>query len=233
MYQHIGREDVGVVGATGSWASFLCFSLFREGKPCTYTNLFQDVQDIEKRRLFGLSPELKSALRSKRLPERLLYQIYYRGMVAPYYLIVNSFRFPLERWRIGASFAPFPTPHVRTNAFLIRRNVMLRLVAKPIRTKLDAYAFESSKSSLTNQLQRAGLKALVAGRDGRAYEDEEWPRSETYCQGEQRNLLVADNQTRGYINGSPRQRLFLSRFAWGDKANPSLDCQPSCDVPEN
>jgi hypothetical protein len=109
---------------------------------------------------------------------------------------------------------------------------MLNLKVKRIRTKLDAYAFESSKSSLTSQLQLAGLKALVAGRDGRAYEDEEWPRSETYCQGEQRNLLVADNQTKDYTNGSPRRRLFLSRFAWGDKANPSLDCRPSFDAQE-
>jgi len=231
MYQHTG-EDIGVVGATGSWASFLCFSLFREGKPCTYTNLFRDVHDIEKRKLFGLSPELETELRRKPLPERLLYQTYYKGIVAPFFLTVNSVRFPLERRRIGGSFDPFPAPHVRTNAFLIRKDVMLKLKAKPIRTKLNAYAFESSKSSLTRQLQHAGLKALVAGKDGRAYEEENWPGSETYCQGEQGNLLVADNQTRGYTNGSPRQRLFLSRFAWGDRANPSLDRGQSFAAPE-
>lgn len=232
MYKHIGREGVGIVGATGSWASFLCFNLFRDGKPCTYTSLLQDIHDIKKRKLFGLSPELESELRRKPLPERLLYQTYYKGIVAPFFVTVNSVRFPLERRRIGGSFDPFPAPHLRTNAFLIRRDVMLNLRVKRIRTKLDAYAFESSKSSLTNQLQRAGLKALVAGKDGRAYEEDDWPGSETFCQGEQRNLLVADNQTRGYTNGNPRQRLFLSRFAWGDRANPSLDGRQSFTAPE-
>ena len=81
--------------------------------------------------------------------------------------------------------------------------------------------FEGGKDSLTSQVLRRGLKALVVGKDGRAYEPDEWHLSETLWQGEQRNLLVADNQTRDYATGSTRQRTFLSRFAWGDKAAPS------------
>jgi hypothetical protein len=68
---------------------------------------------------------------------------------------------------------------------------------------------------------RAGLRPLVVGKDGRCYEKEEWHTSNTFWQGDQQNLLVADNQTNDYQNGSAERRLFLSRYAWGENAAPS------------
>ena len=221
MYAHARREGVGVVGATGSWASHHSINLFHEGEPSAYDELFRGVQEAKRRQLFGMSAELRDSLARKALPQRLLYNLYYRGAVFPFYFVVNSVRHPLERRRLRACFDPFPSPHLRTNAFMLRTRLMRELKAGRVRSKLGAYMFEGGKESLTGQVLRRGLKALVVGRDGRAYEPEEWHRSETLWQGEQGNLLVADNQTRDYASGSTRQRTFLSRFAWGDKAAPS------------
>jgi hypothetical protein len=66
-----------------------------------------------------------------------------------------------------------------------------------------------------------GLNVLVVGRDGRAYSPEEWPQSNTFWQSNQENLLVADNQTRSYSNGSDYTRLVLAHYAWGRRASPA------------
>ncbi|HKG15216.1 MAG TPA: glycosyltransferase family A protein [Pyrinomonadaceae bacterium] len=221
MYGHARREGVGVVGATGSWASHHSINLFHEGEPSAYDELFRGVQERKKRELFGMSEGLKSSLSRKPAALRLLYNLYYRGAVFPFYFAVNSVRHPAERRRLRASFDPFPSPHLRTNAFMLRARLMRELKAGRVRSKTEAYMFEGGKESLTGQVLRRGLKALVVGRDGKAYEPGEWHLSETLWQGEQRNLLVADNQTRDYARGCTRQRTFLSRFAWGDKAAPS------------
>lgn len=227
MYGHVRREGVGVVGATGSWASHHSRWLFLEGRPSEYDELFRGVTEPKKRERFGMTEELKEALARKPRPQRLLRGLYYRGAVFPFYFVVNSVRHPLEFRRVRAECDPFPAPHLRTNAFMLRRQLMLGLKAGRLRTKLDAYMFEGGRDGLTGQILRRGLKALVAGRDGNAYAPEEWPASETFWQGEQSNLLVADNQTRDYACGSTRQRTFLSRFAWGYEAAPS----PAADAP--
>jgi hypothetical protein len=66
-----------------------------------------------------------------------------------------------------------------------------------------------------------GLKVMVVGRDGIGYQPDEWPLSETFWQGEQSNLLVADNNTANYTFGDAATRSHLSCFAWGDQAAPS------------
>lgn len=221
MYGHVGREGVGAVGATGSWASHNSRWRFLEGEPSEYDELFRGVAEPKKRERFGMSEGLKEQLARKPLPQRLLYNLYYRGAVFPFYFVVNSVRHPLERRRVSAECDPFPAPHLRTNAFMLRTRLMRELKAGRMPSKLDAYMFEGGKEGLTGQVLRRGLKALVVGRDGKSYEPDEWHLSETLWQGEQRNLLVADNQTRDYAAADTRQRTFLSRFAWGDKAAPS------------
>jgi hypothetical protein len=232
MYAHATRADVGVVGATGSWQSGYSYVLFEQGRPSAYTELLRDYYTPRpKRELFTLSHELRERIRQAPFFRRLALRFYYWCLVAPFYLAVNGGRFLIKdslaeralRSKFFHSFDPFPTPHVRTNAFMIRRAQMLDLRRPPIVEKLDAYMFESGKEGMTSQILRAGLEALVVGRDGRAYEPEEWHLSDTLWQGEQEHLLVSDNQTSDYANGSPQRRIFLSRVAWGDKARPSLE----------
>jgi hypothetical protein len=118
-------------------------------------------------------------------------------------------------------FSPFPNPHIRTTAFMLQREVMLKVWPRYILTKASAYFFENGKRSLTRRIQRLGLKVLVTGKDGRAYETNDWAGSNTFRQSAQENLLVADNQTRQYTNADFDKRKQLSRLSWGDQANPA------------
>lgn len=118
--------------------------------------------------------------------------------------------------RSKRDYFPYPNPHIRTNAFLISRRVMRALRVRPIATKADAHRFESGKQSLTRQIFDLGLRAVVVGVDGLAYEKESWHTSRTFRSGEQCNLLVSDNRTRQYQEADPETRRQLSRLAWGD-----------------
>lgn len=226
MYEHARGEDVGVVGATGSWQSGYSYVLFEHGRPSAYTEFLRDYYRPRlrtRRELFKLSDELRDGIRRKPF-----HRLYYWGLVAPFYRVVNGVRYSIKDLkedrtllnRYSTSFEAFPAPHVRTNAFMIKRELMLGLQHAPIVNKMDAHLFESGKEGMTGQVRRAGLRTLVVGRDGRAYEPDQWHLSETLWQGEQRNLLVSDNQTNDYAHGSPQRRVFLSRVAWGDKALP-------------
>ena len=121
----------------------------------------------------------------------------------------------------GLGFDPFPNYHVRTNAFILERELMRRAVHLPIQSKADSYRFESGRTGLTRQLLDKGLDVLVAGADGECYRKEDWHRSNTFWQSRQENLLVADNQTRQYAQGSDELRKLLSHLAWGELARPA------------
>jgi hypothetical protein len=122
----------------------------------------------------------------------------------------------LRAARLAKSFAPFPNPHVRTNAFVVARRTMLAMSRGPLRRKSEAHRFESGLAGMSAQVLGAGLELVVVGRDGRAYAKDEWPRSRTFRTGEQENLLVSDNQTRAYRDADPAERERLGRLAWGD-----------------
>lgn len=126
-----------------------------------------------------------------------------------------------------AAFPPFPNPHIRSNAFLIDRRRLLALDVAVIRTKADANLFESGGDSLTNQVLRAGLTVLVAGRDGTTYEVPDWSRSGTFRLGDQTNLLVGDNHTRSFAAMSAGAKAAHARMTWGDYLGPK-----SRDAPE-
>jgi hypothetical protein len=173
MHRHLVREDVGLVGATGSYESH-------------YAN--------EVRRLSGMSP-IKS-------------RDYVRGFWLNYLR-----RRELAHWQ--ASFNPFPNYHIRTNAFMIRRAHWLNLKFGKANTKPGCFKFESGKTSMTAQVLEMNLKALIIGRDGCAYEKNQWYESCTFRSGEQRNLLVADNRTEQFAKADAETKKLLAEMAWG------------------
>jgi hypothetical protein len=113
------------------------------------------------------------------------------------------------------SFDPFPNPHVRTNAFVLSRDLMLDLDWSGARTKAGSWRLESGKASVTRQVQARGYEAVVAGRDGRTYAWPEWRESATFRAGAQANLLVADNRTDQYASADPAKQRWLEELAWG------------------
>lgn len=127
-----------------------------------------------------------------------------------YKLLIKAFFY----WRL--LFPSFPNPHVRTNSFLISRELMLSLRRKPIKNKFQAYLFESGRNSLSRQVQRKGLSLVITDRRGARFGPEEWKQSGIYWIGAQQNLLVADNQTMRYASGDPAEKKKLTYLAWGE-----------------
>jgi hypothetical protein len=119
------------------------------------------------------------------------------------------------KYRNRQHFPPFPNYHIRTNAFMIRRDTLLKLRVSRFRTKVDAWRFESGRHSMTRQVLAMGLRPLVVGRDGLAYEKERWFESGTFRSKGQENLLVADNRTGEYDAATAEQRELMSRRVWG------------------
>ena len=155
-------EEVGLVGATGSW-----------------------------QRLYDRNP-----IRTNKIREKIheLLQI---------------------RFRIF--FPKFPNCHIRTNAFLIRKKTIEEMRIPSIKSKFNAHKFESGYQSLTRTVTKLGYKACVVGRDGNAYFCTDWKNSFTYRSGEQKNLLIEDNQTRAWSNADSKRRALIELITWGDK----------------
>jgi hypothetical protein len=118
---------------------------------------------------------------------------------------------PLRRRR----WPSFPNPHLRTNAFMLSREVMRALHWPAVRTKPAAWELESGRDGFTRQVWARGLRTLVVGRDGVGHPPAAWPRSATFRSGDQANLLVADNRTRQWEEADAAARARLSRLAWG------------------
>lgn len=119
------------------------------------------------------------------------------------------------RLQLRSAFPPFPNAHVRTNGFLIDRQLFLRCDPGGLRGKLDSYRFESGRHSLTRQVAAAGLQVRVVGADGQSFAPDDWAGSRTFWSAEQENLMIADNQSRRYAQAGAAQRARLRRYAWG------------------
>jgi hypothetical protein len=136
-------------------------------------------------------------------------------------LVQSRFRGVLAKGRalalglpLLALFPTFPNAHLRTNGFLLARENFLKMRPRMIRTKLDAWLFESGRNSMTRQILRRGLGVLVVGRDGSMYGPDEWIQSMTFWQHKQENLLIQDNRTVAYERGNEEFRAERSASAW-------------------
>lgn len=131
------------------------------------------------------------------------------------------FRWVARHWlpppRPYSEFPPFPNPHVRTNGFVISRELFLDLDPGPLADKWDALRLESGTNGMTRQLLRRGLRPVLVGRGGQVFEVGDWPQSRTFRSGDQENLLVGDNHTQHYAEAPPEERALLARLAWGSE----------------
>ncbi len=127
---------------------------------------------------------------------------------------------PIYSLRFLLFFPLFPNAHIRTNGFLIPTQILDHVVVHPVNNKIAAYRFENGRDSLTRQIQSMGLRPVLAGADGKAYEIADWPLSNTFRRAEQDNLLIADNQTEAYSEGDQNLKARYSYYAWGEDAYP-------------
>lgn len=218
----LDQPDVGLVGATGSWASMHSAVLSAFMLPNPYRGL------LPRRRIVREHTHaIELELQRNRVDAGVPGDPGVRGgpgELPPRSLsssVVKTLRamrpMPAQLLR----YEPFPAYHVRTNAFMLDRATFAELDLRPIVSKEDAYLLESSRESFTSQLRRLGRRTLVVARDGCFYDHPQWPASRTLWQGDQEGLLVADNQTRTYTNGDLQRRRILSTFAWGPQARPT------------
>ena len=179
---------VGLVGATGSWQSA------SSGYEAAFFKAVRLLKSMGHTVGLGgneLAPSRNNIRRLlRKLPRAALY--------------------PVRLYEFGRH----PNPHIRTNAFMIRRDVFLSLRAVALKKKIDAYKFESGRRSMSKQIMARGLRPVVVDRWGKVYEIPEWRSSSTFWIDLQANLLVADNQTAGYAAGGPERRKVLKNNAW-------------------
>lgn len=111
----------------------------------------------------------------------------------------------------------FPCLHLRSNAFITRRESFLEFSdnSKIPKNKRGAHALESGLHSLTSFFHNKGLRAVVVGKNGKAYLPDEWPASQTFRVPGQSNLLVCDNQTNNYEVANVALKRRLEWAAWG------------------
>jgi hypothetical protein len=223
------HSDVGMVGASGSWNSSRSWLLYSLRLPSPYTRLLpsrgsmrEEFARLDSERAAAAGPahvsdgsagaddrpsKAASADAGLRLP---------RAAINALSELPGQIR----------NFEAFPAHHLRTNAFMIAHSTLAALRLHKVCEKADAYVFESGRDSLTRQVQRTGLRAVVVDRDGEAYDQDRWHHSRTFWQGSQEGLLVADNQTRYYERGGVDRRRLLSTLAWGSCADPRPGPRP-------
>jgi len=112
-------------------------------------------------------------------------------------------------------FRRFPNPHMRTNAFLMRRQLLIDLKFELDDTKLACLQFESGPQGLYARLEQRGLKSILVGADGDTFEVDRWIESGTFRLGDQSNIMVRDNRVRDVDNAPASEREFLRVLTWG------------------
>ncbi|MBC7751093.1 MAG: hypothetical protein H7Z73_05160 [Candidatus Saccharibacteria bacterium] len=135
----------------------------------------------------------------------------------PLRLIRNTIRFVVNL----RYFPAFPNPHLRSNAFIVRRSLFLDFASthKIPSSKHEAYMLESGRAGFTIFLTNQGFRTLVASADGRVSGHDQWINSGTFRCPNQPGLLVEDNQTIAYENADSHTKNILEMDAWNHKFN--------------
>jgi len=206
------RPEVGIVGVTGS-----------------YQSAFTDETDFLIRAIVGHIAKLRFGIGSDAIlkPDKSSRTDSSSGSEPRVQLASRLSRVLLfyaqavcRALRAFHYFPMFPNHHVRTNGFLLSRRVLNEIRWQHTSTKFDAYCLESGRRSLTAQVIQLGLEPMIVGRNGRGYFRKQWHLSRSFWHGDQENLLMEDNQTRQYKEGTLDERKRLSWHAWRKLASP-------------
>jgi hypothetical protein len=220
FYTHASLPDVGIVGATGSYEGLrdpmklISTAQWLNSQPGIHTLLRHSLQK------YAGSSQIKKyeQVRFRRKVRINSYALFFFCKLALKFI---ERKIPAKL--SFSKFPLFPNPHLRSNAFFIRRELFLSLKKRAMKKKIDAYFFECGRKSMTRQILSAGLKAYVMGKNGIAYDILNWPKSDTFRTDQQVNLLISDNQTELFKNSTEEDRLFLQLISWGKTTllNPS------------
>lgn len=213
---------VGIAGATGSYESLhSSMKRFRKGMFLTQKQFLPSRAGL--RGIFQFVRKLLPKQIAKRLVAKV---ISYFAVRATLPQRGPSSDIEFETFWAGETKAggtydylsaipPFPNPHIRTNAFMMERQVFLDALPPSMTTKQESYLFESGPDGLTQQVLRRGKTVVIVGRDGRCYGIDQWAQSGVFRQNDQRNLLVHDNQTRAFEDLNGKEKRAFAEMTWG------------------
>jgi hypothetical protein len=115
-------------------------------------------------------------------------------------------------------YPPFPNPHIRSNAFTVRRSDLQGYFGAKMSEKNESYLFESGAGSLTRTLLDKRRRAVVVNNFGDIFDVPDWPKSKTFRIENQQGLIVKDNRTREFEQLSWPQKSVYTGFTWGAEA---------------
>jgi hypothetical protein len=232
LHTHAARDHVGIVGATGSYESlystvglYYKINWLRHESGNRVSGATAHYYDFLIKSS-GVTPCIEPEIQLPRSPVKkwmaqtsylirqqerdLGFESYWATLTRPNNALADYSRFPA-----------FPNPHIRSNGFMVRRVWLASFDPSKIKTKMDACAFESGHESLTTQVRRKGLAAIVVARDGEGYDVSDWCHSSTFRLGDQRNLILTDNRSREFAEMSAGARFVHTRVSWGDFLEPA------------
>jgi glycosyltransferase involved in cell wall biosynthesis len=235
LYDAIQPADVGLVGASGSFESLnnswevLHGLTWMLGKVAFNRHIAQSFEWIISRTVTNREPHsIKMRLRRfvgavlrQRPPFRIKMRL--RRFVGAVLRQRPPFQKVLPRlpsiWASTPHFAKdfpyFPNPHIRSNAFMVRRDDIIKTPLRGDNPKFACCHFESGKKGLSASVLRSGRRLICVGADGRAYDVSEWATSGCFRSGDQSNLLIADNQTTMWKKYSELERKTHLAMTWG------------------
>jgi glycosyltransferase involved in cell wall biosynthesis len=200
FFSHCEKEDVGLVGATGSFESLYDSSIHLLGN-----NLFLLLLQRKKISIFFCH-----------LKNFFLRKIFKRHLSDTFNLWRMNTK-PDSFWHFINWIPSFPNPHIRSNAFMLRLKDWQSITEKkPLKTKVDSVLLESGIDSLSDYFLRQGRKILLVGSDGKGYSPLDWPEGGFFRSKNQENLLIKDNHTDCYLGASKSLQTLLHHCTWGD-----------------
>lgn len=220
LHSAFDDDAVGVAGATGSYESlYSSMKRFRWGMYITQNQLLRSQQPRLRRAFQMLRKALPKQL-SKILVAKIISHFAVRAANASdtdqaFEAVWDKETRPGGIYEYLNGIPKYPNPHIRTNAFMIKRQAFLDALPRSITSKKESYLFESGPEGLTQSVLRRGKTVVVVGCDGRIYGVDEWPSSGTFRLGEQENLLVHDNQTRAFEDLNSVEKSAFAEMTWG------------------
>lgn len=196
--------EVGLVGATGSWQSHC------SGYEAIIAHVWYWIR--HPRQYWKAPASANRATDNSNIGDRASRYILnkFRRISRTLYHLIRLDKYVHYRREYGR----YPNPHIRTNAFMIQRDLFLSFEGETFRSKSAVYKFESGRRSLTRRVSALGLKPVVIDRSGNAYQISDWKASATFWTNQQINLVVADNRTRDYAAGDRELCMRLEDNAW-------------------
>ncbi len=138
------------------------------------------------------------------------------GKVVVFFKRLNLFRY-LYRYLFATIRKGYPNYHLRTPAFLIKRELLteyFEIYDLPT-DKLGAYRVEGDeRHSLSQFVLTKGFDFCVADKFGVKFDKQDFDKSETYC-SEKKNYIIKDRQQEMYENWNFLFKIYMRRTMLG------------------